>query len=170
MTEAVWVLGGGDRLVGLDRYSTWPAQLSRLPRVGGMEDAAVEAGRRAAARPGAGLGHRARSAGPEDGGAGAARAARLRADSHADIHALLRTLGRVLGREAAAERASARIEAELAAAAARGPRRPCTGGASSSRSTAWAVGSGRRLVRRRDAVAARPRQRRAECRWGRFRS
>ena len=118
LTEAVWLLGAGDRLVGVDRYSDWPAALARLPRVGGMEDAAVEAV--AALQPDlvlvSGL---ARSA--ERLEALGLRVLRLRADSHDDVRALLTTLGRLLGREAEARRVVARIDADLAAAAARVP-------------------------------------------------
>jgi iron complex transport system substrate-binding protein len=41
-TETVCALGGCDRLVGVDRFSNWPPQLERLPRLGGLEDAQVE--------------------------------------------------------------------------------------------------------------------------------
>ncbi len=40
---AAWVLGAGTRLVGVDRYSDWPAQIAALPRLGGLEDAHIEA-------------------------------------------------------------------------------------------------------------------------------
>ena len=43
LTEAAWVLGVGTRLVGVDRYSNWPAQIAALPRLGGLEDAHIEA-------------------------------------------------------------------------------------------------------------------------------
>jgi iron complex transport system substrate-binding protein len=42
LTETVCALGGCDRLVGVDRFSNWPAQVERLPRLGGLEDAQVE--------------------------------------------------------------------------------------------------------------------------------
>ncbi|MFN9120708.1 MAG: ABC transporter substrate-binding protein, partial [bacterium] len=41
-TETVCALGGCDRLVGVDRFSNWPPQVERLPRLGGLEDAQVE--------------------------------------------------------------------------------------------------------------------------------
>ncbi|MGE5451707.1 MAG: ABC transporter substrate-binding protein [Acidobacteriota bacterium] len=43
LTEAVCVLGACDRLVGVDRWSNWPANIEKLPRVGGLDDANVEA-------------------------------------------------------------------------------------------------------------------------------
>ena len=43
LTEMVCQLGRCDRLVGLDRYSSWPAQVQRLPRVGGGLDPSIEA-------------------------------------------------------------------------------------------------------------------------------
>jgi iron complex transport system substrate-binding protein len=41
-TETVCSLGACDRLVATDRYSNWPAQVSTLPKAGGLDDAAVE--------------------------------------------------------------------------------------------------------------------------------
>ena len=42
MTETVCELGACARLVGVDRYSNFPAQVNALPKVGGMEDTNVE--------------------------------------------------------------------------------------------------------------------------------
>jgi iron complex transport system substrate-binding protein len=42
LTEAVCELGGCGRLVGVDRYSNFPASLRDLPKLGGIEDANVE--------------------------------------------------------------------------------------------------------------------------------
>lgn len=42
LTETVCALGACDRLVGIDRFSNWPAQVASLPRLGGLEDAQVE--------------------------------------------------------------------------------------------------------------------------------
>ncbi len=42
LTETVCELGACDRLVGVDDYSNWPAQVRTLPHVGGLEDASVE--------------------------------------------------------------------------------------------------------------------------------
>jgi iron complex transport system substrate-binding protein len=43
LTESVCVLGACDRLVGVDRYSDWPARVQSLPKVGGGLDPSVEA-------------------------------------------------------------------------------------------------------------------------------
>jgi iron complex transport system substrate-binding protein len=42
LTETVCALQACDRLVGVDRFSNWPAQVAALPRLGGLEDAQVE--------------------------------------------------------------------------------------------------------------------------------
>lgn len=43
LTESVCALGACDRLVGVDRYSNWPASVRGLPQVGGGIDPNVEA-------------------------------------------------------------------------------------------------------------------------------
>jgi len=43
LTETVCALGACDRLVGVDRYSNWPASVQKLPQVGGGLDPNVEA-------------------------------------------------------------------------------------------------------------------------------
>jgi iron complex transport system substrate-binding protein len=43
LTESVCTLGACDRLVGVDRYSNWPASVRVLPQVGGGIDPNVEA-------------------------------------------------------------------------------------------------------------------------------
>jgi iron complex transport system substrate-binding protein len=40
--ETVCALGACDRLVGVDDFANWPAQVARLPRVGGVDDARIE--------------------------------------------------------------------------------------------------------------------------------
>lgn len=42
LTETVCALQACERLVGVDRFSSWPAQIAALPRLGGLEDAQVE--------------------------------------------------------------------------------------------------------------------------------
>lgn len=42
LTETVCELGACARLVGVDRYSNFPAQVNALPKLGGMEDTNVE--------------------------------------------------------------------------------------------------------------------------------
>jgi iron complex transport system substrate-binding protein len=43
LTETVCELGACNRLVGVDSFSNWPAQAAQLPRVGGVDDASIEA-------------------------------------------------------------------------------------------------------------------------------
>ncbi|MEW6204595.1 MAG: helical backbone metal receptor [Pseudomonadota bacterium] len=43
LTESVCALGECSRLVGVDRYSNWPASVQQLPRVGGGIDPNIEA-------------------------------------------------------------------------------------------------------------------------------
>ena len=43
LTETAWVLGIGSRLVGVDRYSNWPADIAGLPHMGGLDDAQIAA-------------------------------------------------------------------------------------------------------------------------------
>ena len=43
LTETVCELGQCQRLVGVDRYSNWPASIAALPRVGGGLDPSIEA-------------------------------------------------------------------------------------------------------------------------------
>lgn len=42
LTEAVCVLGACDRLIGVDRWSNWPDQVKRLPRLGSLDEAPLE--------------------------------------------------------------------------------------------------------------------------------
>lgn len=43
LTETVCALGACSRLVAVDDFSNWPASVRALPRVGGLEDARIEA-------------------------------------------------------------------------------------------------------------------------------
>lgn len=43
LTETVCALGACHRLVGIDRYSNWPASVQALPRLGGGLDPSIEA-------------------------------------------------------------------------------------------------------------------------------
>ena len=118
LTEGVWALGGGARLVGVDRYSNWPAELAKLPRLGGMEDAQIEA--IAALKPDVVLGSStARSLDRLE--ALGLRVVRLKPETHADVRRTLELLARMLGTPAEAQRVWARIEQEMEAAARRVP-------------------------------------------------
>jgi iron complex transport system substrate-binding protein len=43
LTELVCALGACERLVAVDNFSNWPEPVRRLPHVGGLEDASIEA-------------------------------------------------------------------------------------------------------------------------------
>ncbi len=43
LTETVCALGECDRLVATDRFSDWPPRVKTLPKVGGLDDASIEA-------------------------------------------------------------------------------------------------------------------------------
>jgi iron complex transport system substrate-binding protein len=43
LSETVCALGQCQRLVGVDRFSNWPASLRGLPQLGGLDDAPIEA-------------------------------------------------------------------------------------------------------------------------------
>lgn len=117
-SEAVWVLGGGERLVGVDRHTNWPPELAALPRVGGIEDVQIEA--IAALRPDLVLASPASRAVDRLEALGL-RVLRMKSLTHADVHRTLEALGALLGSPAAGDQAWSRLEAELAAAAARVP-------------------------------------------------
>ena len=42
LTEGLCALQACDRLVGVDRFSNWPAQVRQLPQLGGLEDTTIE--------------------------------------------------------------------------------------------------------------------------------
>lgn len=118
LTESIWALGGGARLVGVDRYSNWPPQLAGLPRLGGMDDAHVEA--IAALRPEVVLASTSARSIDRLEALGFV-VLRLRSETHADVRRTLQRLATLLGTPAEGERVWQRIQAELASAADRIP-------------------------------------------------
>ena len=114
LTETVCALGACQRLVGVDRYSNWPASQAHLPRVGGGIDPNIES--IVALKPDLVL------------AAGSTRGAdplqalgltvlRLEPRTHADAQRVLRTVGKALGLPAAdSERVWREIEAGVQAA------------------------------------------------------
>ncbi len=120
LTETAWVLGGGERLVGVDRYSNWPAEIARLPRLGGLDDAHIEA--IAALRPDVVLASASSRAMDRIESLGL-RVVRVKSDTHADMRRSLELVAQLLGTPGEGSRAWARIEQEMGAAAARVPRR-----------------------------------------------
>ena len=118
LTEAAWVLGAGTRLVGVDRYSDWPAQIAALPRLGGLEDAHIEA--IAALKPDVVLASTSSRAMQRLEVLGL-RIVLLKSDSHADVQRALDRIAQLLGTPGEGARIWARIQAEIDAAAARVP-------------------------------------------------
>ncbi len=114
LTETVCALGACQRLVGVDRYSNWPASIARVPRVGGGIDPNIES--IVALKPDLVL------------AAGSTRGAdrlqalgltvlRLEPRNHADAQRVLRTVGDALGVPAAeSERVWREIQAGVQAA------------------------------------------------------
>ena len=114
LTETVCALGACQRLVGVDRYSNWPASIARVPRVGGGIDPNIES--IVALKPDLVL------------AAGSTRGAdrlqalgltvlRLEPRNHADAQRVLRTVGDALGVPASeSERVWREIQAGVQAA------------------------------------------------------
>jgi len=112
LTEMVCQLGRCERLVGVDRYSSWPAQVQRLPRVGGGLDPSIEAV--VALQPDLVL-LAASTRGAERLQALGVATLTLEPRTHADVQRALRTLGQVL--QADGEQPWREIDAALTAAA-----------------------------------------------------
>ncbi|WP_457422556.1 ABC transporter substrate-binding protein [Roseateles sp. P5_E7] len=117
LTETVCELGACARLVGVDRYSNFPAQVNALPKLGGMEDTNVEMV--AALKPDVVLvavssrvAERLRALG--------LKVIALEPRSYRDVQRVLGTVGQVLG-VPDAQRVWRHIEAGVAAAASSVP-------------------------------------------------
>ncbi|OJX07458.1 MAG: ABC transporter substrate-binding protein [Burkholderiales bacterium 70-64] len=118
LTEAVCTLGACASLVGIDRFSNWPAEVARLPKVGSMEDAQIE--RVVALRPDVVLlGPSVRAIDRLE--ALGLKVVAIQSQTHADVRHMLETLARLLGRPEAAQPLWAAIEADLQRAAQRVP-------------------------------------------------
>jgi len=118
LTETVAALGALDRLVGVDRYSNWPAAVDKLPRLGGLDDVQIET--IAALKPDVVLASTsARSLDRLE--ALGFTVLRLKSESHADVRRTLTLLARLTGQPEAGERLWARLEQQLQAATARVP-------------------------------------------------
>lgn len=118
LTETAWVLGVGSRLVGVDRFSNWPAEIAALPRLGGLDDAQIEAIARL--RPDVVLASTSARALDRLEALGFV-VLRLKSESHADVRRTLGLVAQLLGTPEEGERVWARLEAQIAAAAARVP-------------------------------------------------
>lgn len=118
LSESVCALGACARLVAVDRYTNWPAALDRLPRVGGLEDAQIEAV--AVLAPDVVLASTsARSLDRLE--ALGVKVVRLKSETQADVRRTLLALAALLGLPGQGERAWTAIEHELDRAAARVP-------------------------------------------------
>lgn len=115
LTETVCELQQCHRLVGVDRYSNWPAAIQALPRVGGGIDPNVEA--IVALRPDVVLAA-VSSRGSERLEALGLKVVALEPKTHADMRRVMGTVARVLGLPAEdAERLWRHIDAAVSAAA-----------------------------------------------------
>jgi iron complex transport system substrate-binding protein len=114
-TEALFVVGAGERVVGRSRYCDWPAEVTKLPQIGGYVDPSFEA--ILALRPDLVTGAR--------GPAGAALSERLEArgiatflpktESFAEIDAMILGVGERTGRGAEAKAKVEALDAHVAA-------------------------------------------------------
>jgi iron complex transport system substrate-binding protein len=118
LTESVCALGACARLVGTDRFSSWPASVAALPKLGGLDDTQIEA--LVALKPdlvlassSARVVERLESLG--------LKVIVLESRNRGDLHRTLELLGRILGKATAAEAVWSVIERETRDAAARVP-------------------------------------------------
>jgi iron complex transport system substrate-binding protein len=118
LTEGVCALGACTRLVGTDRYSNYPAAVTALPKLGGLDDAQLE--RIVAlepdlvlAAPSARVVERLDALG--------LRVMVMHTRSHRDVERSLTRLGLLLGDPARAAARWQQIDAQMAQAAARVP-------------------------------------------------
>ena len=116
LTESVCALGGCGRLVGVDRYSNWPAPVKALPVVGGGIDPDVEA--IVALKPDLVLASMASRSVARLQALGL-KVVALEPRTHADARAVLDTIGRLLAVPPAqgAERVWSGIQAQMDQAA-----------------------------------------------------
>lgn len=117
LTETVCELGACARLVGVDRYSTYPASVTALPKVGGLDDTNVEM--IAALRPDLVLVATATRVTDRLRALGL-KVIALEPRSYKDVQRVLTTLGQVLGAPDA-QRLWRYIDAGVSAAAASVP-------------------------------------------------
>jgi iron complex transport system substrate-binding protein len=118
LTESVCALGGCTRLVGVDRFSNSPPQVSSLPKLGSLDDTQIE--RIVLLKPDVVLvapSSRVTDRLEQLG----LKVLVIESNTHADVRRSLDTLGHLLGAPAEAVRVWAHIEQEMTAAAARVP-------------------------------------------------
>lgn len=118
LTETVCALGACDKLVGVDRFSNWPAQVNSLPRLGGIDDLQLEALLRL--KPDvvlASVSHRMLDRLQAVG----VPVVALKSETHADVERAFERIAALLGEPARARQAWAQVRAAIAQAAARVP-------------------------------------------------
>lgn len=123
LTEDLFALGAGSRVVAVSAYADAPSTARRLPEVATATSVATE--RIVALRPDLVVGIPAQAAQTADLRRAGIRVVLLRDDSFEDLFADLRALGALTAREAEARRLIARLRARTAAIAretGRGPR------------------------------------------------
>lgn len=118
LTESVCVLGGCARIVGTDRYSNWPASVRALPKLGGLDDAVIEA--IVALKPDVVLAAVSTRALARLESLGL-KVLAFRSDRHEEVRSSLQRLALLLGEPARADAVWQRIEREMQQAAARVP-------------------------------------------------
>lgn len=118
LTETVCALGFCERLVGTDRYSSWPASVSALPKLGGMDDTQVE--RLVALRPDVVLAARSTRAVERLESLGLTVVV-LEPRSQAEAKRTVATLATLMGRPEQGAVLWARIDQQVQRAAARVP-------------------------------------------------
>jgi iron complex transport system substrate-binding protein len=120
LTESVCALKACERLVGVDRYSNWPASVKKLPQVGGGLDYSIEAIARL--KPDVVLAASSSRAAERLAALGL-KVLVFEPQNHADVRRTLVELGKLLGPgEAGGERLWAQITQELQAVAAQLPQ------------------------------------------------
>lgn len=118
LTESVCALGACARLVGTDRYSNWPASVLALPKLGGLDDAQIEA--IVALKPDIVLAAPSARAIDRIEALGLTVIV-LQSQTHADVHRTLDLLAALLGDPSAGARVWETIERETRSAAEQVP-------------------------------------------------
>ena len=118
LTESVCAIGACARLVGIDRFSNWPASVKALPKLGGLDDTQIESV--VALHPDVVLVSSSARVVDRLEGLGL-KVIVLESRDQADVRRTLTLLGRLLGRPAAADGVRAAIERQTREAAQKVP-------------------------------------------------
>lgn len=118
LTEGVCALGACDRLVGVDRFSNWPASLAAVPKLGGLEDPQIE--RIVALKPDVVLASRSQRVAERLQALGL-KLVLLESQTHADVQRSLLLLATLLGQPERGVAVWQGIERDIALARSRVP-------------------------------------------------